>query len=140
LLGKDGDDRLLGGGDEDTLRGNGGNDRLDGGGENDVLIGGDGADIFAFSENFAHDTIKDFEDGSDRISLEGLRGLNGGDALTFDQLLVTDNGGSTTIELDLDRNGIADAIDFDGDGHADPASIALLNVVSADITAADFVF
>jgi Ca2+-binding RTX toxin-like protein len=59
-----------------------GNDRLDGGTGDDFLLGGLGSDTFVFGENFGHDTIVDWQDGSflgnDVISFAGL-GLSLGD-------------------------------------------------------------
>lgn len=149
LVGGSGEDVLSGGGDADLLIGNPGSDRLNGGGGNDTLIGGSGddilnggggADLFVFENAFDHDTIKGFEDGIDAISLAGLRDANGGEALSPDQLLVIQKGPTTLIELDLDRNGIADAIDLNGDGSLDSARIYVSNFDAANISAADFVF
>ncbi|MFN2258911.1 MAG: hypothetical protein ABR601_03635, partial [Parasphingopyxis sp.] len=84
--------------------------------------------------------VTDFEAGADRIHLVDYREENGGDALSFDQLLITQNGNDTRIELDLDRDGVADAMDLDGDGNGDSWQVDLLNTDAGTITATDFVF
>ena len=99
LLGADGNDRLMGGGGRDMLvggqnndvlrggkghdtlygqsgrdklKGGGGNDLLDGGAGRDTLKGGAGADVFVFATGHGHDRVVDFEDGHDRIDVQGL--------------------------------------------------------------------
>ena len=87
-------DRLWGAGGNDTLRGNGGNDqlsgdsgrdalvggtgadRLDGGTGNDRLWGGQGADVFVFQQGDGRDVVNDFQNGVDRISVEGVWGFS----------------------------------------------------------------
>lgn len=149
LNGGNGNDALYGEAGNDILRGGNGNDALDGGlgddklfgdAGNDMLTGGTGADIFYFRGAFGLDTITDFESGVDSINLAQLRGANGGDRLTLDQILITDTGIGTRIELDLDRDGIADAFDLDGDSIADNVWIDLVGVQAADVVASDFNF
>ena len=90
LDGGDGNDTLLGGNDNDLLQGGAGNDSLKGGKGDDILIGdigrdglrgGKGRDIFAFKAEAIHesiadkpvvDVIKDFEEGVDRLAIEGV--------------------------------------------------------------------
>jgi len=67
LTGNQGDNRLLGLGNNDWLDGKGGDDRLTGG------LGDQ--DIFIFSTGYDHDTITDFEDGTDRIDLQELSAI-----------------------------------------------------------------
>jgi Ca2+-binding RTX toxin-like protein len=85
-----GDDVLSGFAGDDVLVGGVGNDVLDGGSGSDQLAGGHGADLFAFNfddvvlelplpdvtEAFirlglGHDTVTDFELGTDRLQLAG---------------------------------------------------------------------
>ena len=65
---------LTGGADADTLDGQAGNDTLAGGSGKDSLKGGAGADVFIYSAG--EDTIADYGDGSDKISLEGFTMAN----------------------------------------------------------------
>ena len=166
LFGGSGDDMLDGNRDDDELRGQFGHDDLDGAGGNDSLYGGDGsdtivggpgediiyagrgrdlltggedADTFRFQDDAQFNTITDFEIGTDQIHLRSYRAENGGGQLTFDQLLITQTGADTRIQLDLDRNGVADVIDLDGDGTTDGWSLVLLDTDASAITAADFV-
>ena len=140
VLGNAGNDMIFGNAGADVLRGGSGNDHLDGGDGNDYLHGGNGGDVFEFADDFGFDTVGDFTDTEDRLWLVDLREENGGSALTFDQLLVTQTGTTTRIEIDLDRNGVADLIDLDGDGTVDAVHIDLINCDANDISAADFVF
>ncbi|MEM9222093.1 MAG: hypothetical protein AAGB11_06775 [Pseudomonadota bacterium] len=158
ILGRGGRDELLGGNGPDTLRGGGwadlinggeGDDRIYGGAASDTLIGGAGADRFFFTGDFFFDRIEDFEDtvgaepafdGLDRIHLRDLRDENGGAALSFDQLLITQVGSKTRIELDIDQDGVADVIDLDEDGDTDRARIDLMNFTATNLDAADFIF
>jgi Ca2+-binding RTX toxin-like protein len=85
LYGATGDDDLRGGGQNDMLFGQDGNDYLlgengrdvlSGGAGNDVLIGGYGAgnadnqrDVFMFVPGGGYDSVRDFENGIDKIDL-----------------------------------------------------------------------
>jgi Ca2+-binding RTX toxin-like protein len=60
IAGNDGDNDLFGHGGKDWISGEGGRD---------ILTGGDGADTFTFGIGFGRDTITDYQDGEDRISL-----------------------------------------------------------------------
>ena len=81
LTGTENDDTLTGGGGADTISGLGGGDELSGGGgadrliggpSNDRLTGGGGADTFVFLAGHGNDTISDFDDRTDTISLNGV--------------------------------------------------------------------
>lgn len=72
LIGGTGNDTLSGGAGNDRLLGGGGADRLIGNGGNDTLSGGAGADVFVFSRSSGRDTIRDFQDGIDRLHLTGI--------------------------------------------------------------------
>lgn len=74
LNGRQGNDRLFGGPGDDRLRGGLGHDRIDGGAGNDILRGGGGADTFVFTGG--RDEIRDFEQGLDRILIEGRGSLS----------------------------------------------------------------
>ena len=90
IRGRNGNDTLLGGNGRDRLWGEAGNDRLRGGRGNDILIGDNassrgGHDTFVLARGEGTDTIKDFENGRDRIQLA--------DGLTFDQLTISQRTG-----------------------------------------------
>ena len=109
LYGGDGNDLLLGGNGSDRLYGEAGNDILDGGEGNDILYGGDGddtliggpgndrlyggagRDIFVLAQGMGQDIIYDFEDGLDKIRIDG--------SLTFQDLQITQSGSSTLIKI-----------------------------------------
>jgi Ca2+-binding RTX toxin-like protein len=99
LVGLDGNDWIEGRGGDDWLRGDAGNDMLDGGAGadmvwggqgNDVMTGGADADRFyfhAWSDFYQIDTIKDFQQGLDKIDVSNLDArpdLLGNQAFTFD--------------------------------------------------------
>ncbi|MEM0907110.1 MAG: M10 family metallopeptidase C-terminal domain-containing protein, partial [Pseudomonadota bacterium] len=140
LSGNEGDDTLRGDGGADTLEGGAGADTLDGGRGDDVLIGDSGADVFRFNDDFGIDEIADFQDGFDQINLRDYRDVNGGVALTFNQLLVEQVGSAVHISFDLDGDRVADRIDLDGDGDRDTARIELTGTALSELSAADFLF
>lgn len=84
LSGGRGNDRLIGGDGDDTLNGQRGQDILDGGSGDNVLRGGGGDDVFLFAFDFdvSHDTIRDFQSGSDQVQI---------DWLSFSDLTITDS-------------------------------------------------
>ena len=101
LVGGTGKDDLMGGGGKDTLRGGSGNDRLSGGGGGDTLrgdrgkdtlTGGGGKDTFVMRPKDGLDTITDFQDGRDRIQLNGK--------LRFDGLSFKQRGDDVLIRAD----------------------------------------
>ncbi len=106
LRGGGGQDRLSGGGGDDNLNGGRGSDFLNGGGGDDTLIGsrgddtlkgGQGEDTFVFTSNDGADVIKDFQQGSDLIQINGAGALAdlsidqiGDDAvIAFGNLIIT---------------------------------------------------
>ncbi len=123
LHGGNGRDQLSGGKCNDQLFGDAGGDRLRGGLGNDVLTGGGGADVFVFGNiretgvGGGHDMIRDFEAGSDHISLLGIDAnwnLGGNQAFHF-----IGSAGFTSIAGQL---RFADGLitgDVNGDGHSD---------------------
>ncbi|MGB5900252.1 MAG: choice-of-anchor D domain-containing protein [Geitlerinemataceae cyanobacterium] len=106
LCGGAGNDRISGNEGADRLNGDAGDDTLYGGKDNDVLNGGEGADILAgnlgddtlsggadadrfdFQVTDGNNVITDFEDGTDKIGLQGV---------TFDQLTIAQVGSDTQI-------------------------------------------
>ncbi len=91
LDGKGGNDTLLGGIGNDLLVGGVGQDNLLGGKGNDTLIGGRGRDIFAFGFGDGQDTIQDFEDHQDRLTLHGN--------LSFSDLTIRQQGRDTLLRI-----------------------------------------
>ena len=93
---------LTGGLGVDTLTGGLGVDTLTGGLGNDLLTGGDGNDIFSynFAQNEGHDTIVDFSDGADKISINGgtIAGVTIAAGADAGDTLITLSSG-TTITL-----------------------------------------
>jgi VCBS repeat-containing protein len=67
LYGEDNNDILNGGAGNDLLYGGNGNDTLYGGAGNDNLWGNAGADIFVLEPGNGADTIRDYEDGIDKL-------------------------------------------------------------------------
>ena len=94
LIGGEGNDSLYGGKGNDILLGDDGDDFLSGEMGDDSLIGGNGSDRFLLSTNSGIDTIIDFEDGTDLLTL-----ANG---LTFSQLAIAESSGATLIRLAAD--------------------------------------
>ncbi|MEH7828351.1 calcium-binding protein [Gemmobacter denitrificans] len=77
-VGRQDNDRLIGGGNNDLLAGGAGNDTLQGGAGDDILVdgtgrdemtGGSGADLFVLLADGEADTIRDFTPGQDRLDL-----------------------------------------------------------------------
>ena len=86
--------------------------------------------------------LHDLEHPQDEGPVVGvhLRDENGGSAIAFDQILLSQVDGSVRIRLDLDRNGAPDLADIDEDGVNDNILIDLKNTFVAELSAADFVF
>ncbi len=128
LTGGDGDDSLIGGAGSDYLVGEAGNDTLD---------GGDHADTYLFVGAFGEDVITGLEDG-DKIHLAGFRAVKGA-AMNMRDLILTQQGADVLIELDLDRDTVADSADYDGDLAADTVSVLVQNVLVADLDSGHFI-
>jgi Ca2+-binding RTX toxin-like protein len=125
LLGGDGADYLYGHVGNDLLFGDAGADRLQGGAGNDSLTGGADADQFfyaLFDTGWGRDTIKDWQDGIDRIVFDGgwFAGLD-----DFTDLKVKQVGTSTVIEYAVNGGPMS--------------GITLLNTLSTSFGAADVV-
>ncbi|MFP8845077.1 type I secretion C-terminal target domain-containing protein, partial [Shewanella baltica] len=111
LDGGAGNDTLYGGTGNDTLIGGAGNDTLIGGLGNDVLRGDSGADTFVWRYTDADqgtDHIMDFNVSEDKLDLSDL--LQGETANTLESYMnfSLDSNGSTVINIDANKDGIAD--------------------------------
>ncbi|MEX0338100.1 MAG: calcium-binding protein [Arenibacterium sp.] len=104
LIGSGVDNTIEGGAGDDVIRGKDGNDSLDGGSGNDTLTGGKGADEFLFDGGDKSDTITDFQDGVDEITLHVA-----GTKLTFASLIITD-----TVDGALIRYAALDTVLLEG--------------------------
>jgi Ca2+-binding RTX toxin-like protein len=80
LIASAGNDRLSGDAGNDVLYGGTGRDVIDGGSGRDTLFGGSGVDVFVFQQGDGIDSLRDFQNGVDRLQVEGVRGFS---ALTF---------------------------------------------------------
>lgn len=91
LFGDGASDSLTGGEGNDTLYGGQGNDTLFGSLGNDCLIGGLGSDRFLLGLEVGTDTILDFEDEKDLLTLAS--------GITFSQLAITQSNSATLIRF-----------------------------------------
>ncbi|RMG15302.1 MAG: choice-of-anchor D domain-containing protein [Cyanobacteria bacterium J055] len=101
LNGDAGDDTLYGGKDNDAIEGGDGADILAGNQGDDTLSGGAGADRFDFAATDGTNIITDFEDGLDKIGLQGV---------TFDRLTIAQIGSDTQLtagSLSVTLQGVA---------------------------------
>jgi len=98
LNGGVGNDELVGGTGSDFLIGGSGRDVLAGGRGNDTLIGGTGRDVFVLASNSGTDIIRDFEEGTDRIGLDGQ--------LQFGSLTL--NSSRNSLQILLGRKVLAE--------------------------------
>jgi serralysin len=116
IIGSNFDDVIGLGGFADTLIGGAGNDTLFGLGGNDTLWGGIGNDLFAYNAtSFGNDTIRDFQDGLDRIDFSRVAGVN------FASLAINSVAGGVQVGLGA-------------------SSILISGASISQITAADFLF
>ena len=115
IKGGGGNDTLIGSQMSDNIQGDNGSDILYGSGGNDILTGNSGSDVFVLESAAGTDTIRDFVDGIDYLSL--------GAAVNFSDLDINDSSnGSVTIVNTIDNQ-----------------MLAILNNVSAvNITEQDF--
>lgn len=144
LTGSASNEILVGGSADETLQGFGGSDYLAGGGGKDRLEGGTGADIFGYAAlsdsgtaSTARDTIMDFAQGSDVIS---LRGIDANTTLANDQAFsFVGTGafaGAGSLRYSLTGGNTLVEADVNGDGAAD---FAILLAGSINLAASDFV-
>lgn len=111
LSGLDAADLLMGGWGRDTILGGAGADRIEGGAGRDTLYGGSGADHFVFRQGDGTDSLRDFQNGTDKIVLQGAGGYA---ALGFSSAaggLWLDYGNGTVFLSNVTRAQI-DAADF----------------------------
>jgi len=119
LNGMDGNDTLNGGEHNDVLDGGAGADKLYGGTGNDQETGGSGADQFTINAKaFGADTVTDFENGVDKIRIQGVAGWD-----DFSDVAVSANGSGWAV------------ITF-----PDGSTITLTGVVASDVDASDFLW
>jgi Ca2+-binding RTX toxin-like protein len=111
-----GADYLLGGAGLDALIGGAGSDTLEGGRGFDVLTGGEGADLFIFNRGDGPDVVMDFQQGVDKIALNGFSSHNIG-AFGFDGELLTGTEVPTSTHNGPPR-GDLDRVFYDTDDHA----------------------
>ena len=104
-------DTLIGGGGADKLIGGSGKDRLTAGAGADTLTGGGGADQFVFAPRQGVNLVKDFQNGVDKIKLNGVS--------NFGQLAIGEAQGDavirfnkTVIRLDGVDSDLIDRSDF----------------------------
>lgn len=153
IRGSSGVDSIFGRGGDDAIDGGGGNDSLVGGIGADRLTGGPGADTFVFSSTadsvgyaarsdgrkLTPDVITDFTSGTDKIRVEDLRFLEGGETLFPAFAFVgtaafSDRAGEVRYEM---TNGDAHIyVDMNGDSIADMHIIANTDI----LVARDFIF
>lgn len=118
LFGGLGRDDLDGGSGDDSLFGGAGNDEIDGGSGNDVLSGGEGADRFEFERGDGIDIITDFQNGTDKLKIEGFDAaaiqamIAGAQQVNSDVVLTLAPG--TAITLQNFRLADLDLSDFVG--------------------------
>ncbi|MBB1247784.1 M10 family metallopeptidase [Rhizobium sp. G21] len=72
LVGGTGNDTISSGAGIDIVNGGTGTDRIDGGVDADTLTGGTDADTFVFEDNDGLDRITDFQNGFDKLELDGF--------------------------------------------------------------------
>lgn len=146
LYGGGGNDKLWGGSDNDYLRGDAGDDTLggqrgrdvlEGGSGNDKLYGGDGVDwlsggqgddqlwgggndgdqdTFKFEDGHGFDTIKDFEDGVDKIDLKEVSQIG-----SFDDLMKNHARENANGDVVIDT-GFGSGITMEGTSLSDLSS------------------
>jgi serralysin len=102
LTGNNDANSLSGNRGDNTIDGQAGMDFLSGGGGDDVLTGGADFDTFIMRRGSDHDTITDFELGTDKISLSEYQGVDGIEDISIkksgvDTLITLGKGDSVTI-------------------------------------------
>lgn len=118
IIGTSADDVLTGGVDDDQIFGLNGDDALDGGSGDDLLTGGAGKDAWFWS-GLGRDKIGDFADGSEKIFLNGIAGVD-----DFSDLIISATAdGWVRISYGDESN-----------------SLILTGVTTSQITASDFIF
>jgi serralysin len=90
---------------QDVFDGRGGDDVLRATGGNDILIGGAGADTFIFTERNSTTVVKDFERGTDKLSVS-FYGDHWQKVVDDDVYLMNTIGGQATAYAILENAGI----------------------------------
>jgi len=108
---------LYGGAGNDILYGQGGNDTLIGGKGDDILYGGAGDDTFRWENgdagtvgNAAHDVVKDFGNGNDKLDLADL--LQGESSGNLTQYLNFSYNGMDTV-VQVSSTGVLNTSGYD---------------------------
>ena len=115
ILGGGGGDTITAGNAGSTLKGEAGIDVLISGAGTDYMFGGTQFDTFRFDDGGGVDYIYDWQDGTDRIDLSLVAGING-----FGDLTITNGGsnwygvnyGAGTVWVQTGGVGALDATDF----------------------------
>ena len=148
-----GNDRILGGVGNDILRGGDGNDTIFGGDQDDMInggpgqdrmAGGDGADVFEFFATTgslagaAHDVIRDFVAGQDRLDLARIDasvGQAGQQAFSYiGGAVFTGEGQIRALQF---GSSVLLKVNTDGAGGSE-MELELRDTVLADLNAGDF--
>lgn len=101
------DNQLQGMGGNDTIHGESGSDLIYGGAGNDLLYGGGFGDMFIFTASDGHDTIADFQDGTDALVMGNFIGVSIQDA-GANTLLVYGTTQVTLLNVNYTQISIAD--------------------------------
>ena len=116
IIGGSGDDQIIGGAGDDRIDAGVGDDILTGGEGADRLTGGSGSDVFRFvSLADRGDVITDFSLRQDKIDLSGILseiGTTLADAIANGNVVLAEVGRSTILQIDIDGEGGADAVDI----------------------------
>ncbi|WP_238365327.1 Ig-like domain-containing protein [Mesobacterium pallidum] len=146
--GGSGRDDIRGGSGRDDLRGGWGADTLSGGLDDDLLRGDGGADTFILNPSDGHDTVMDFENGTDVIDLSAFTRLEGFNAVMnavqagLDVTLTLPGGTTLTLKgFSLADFGLEDVLLNTELGAplvtADTAEVTASGSVSIDVLAND---
>lgn len=101
LSGGNGNDKLFGDDGNDVLKGEAGKDKLSAGIGKNQLFGGTDRDIFFLSKGEGLAIIKDFQDGQDKLKLQGIR---------FNQIDIVQQGANVAISFQNDVLAIVQKI------------------------------
>lgn len=93
-IGNELDNTVAGNKGDNRLSGKAGEDFLTGGRGDDILTGGTEADVFLFKRTDGKDVINDFEDGVDRLYIEGVF-----NQASFDELDIRQAQGDVVIDF-----------------------------------------
>lgn len=111
IYGNEAANKLFGWAGNDLLDGGFGNDVLNGGAGNDTLIGGAGADTFVFTSGYGQDTVTDFQHGTDKLVLVGVKSA---------AVSISHTANSTVVSIGADK------ITLTGDSHFELSDISFM--------------